>query len=121
MQAAITLPAKLEKHPWPRQANDTKSNEDTLGAPHIPEPDHPAELGQRGLPAELGELGETVPPPVGNDTAKSATVVNRKVMHARSPLPVRAKRPAHPGAPDMVRPRRTSAEVTATAKRKAVL
>lgn len=49
-------------------------------------------------------------PVKGNRTAK--------VVPRRSPLPDRAKRSAHPGAPDMAKPRRTSAEVAAAAEKK---
>jgi hypothetical protein len=121
MQPAIALPARLRKRPRPRNANDTESDGDTL--------DTPSENPERDQPAEHGELGKTVAPPVGKDAADSAngvtkrqsTALNRKIVPPRSPLPSRATRPIHPGAPDMVKPKRTSAEVTAAAERKAVL
>jgi hypothetical protein len=121
MQPAIKVPAKHRKRP--RNAIDTESaseNEDMLDDPNGPE---------RGQLAEDSKLDETVAPPVGNDADNSATeitmrkpgVANRKVVPARSPLPLRATRPAHPGAPDMAKPKRTSAEVTAAAERKVAL
>ena len=119
MQSQIAVPAKHRKRS--RNANDTGSdNEDTLDAPENPE---------HGQPAEESELGKIVAPPVGKDAANSATgmttrklgVVNRKVVPRRSPLPSRATQPVHPGAPDMVKPKRTSAEVTAAAERKVAL
>jgi hypothetical protein len=120
MQPAVAVPAKHRK--LPRNANDTESDNEasTLGALKVPE---------HGQPAEVSELSETVAPSVGKDVANSGTgmtmrkpgVVNRKVVPPRSPLPSRATRPVHPGAPDMVKSKRTSAEVTAAAERKAAL
>jgi hypothetical protein len=51
-------------------------------------------------------------PVKGNCTAK--------VVPCRSPLPDWAKQSAHPGAPDMAKPRQTSAEVAAAAKKKVI-
>ena len=121
MQSSITIAVPAKHRKVPRNANDTESdNEDISDA--FEDPEH-------SQPAEDSELGKTVDPPVGEDAANSAAgmtvrkpgVVNRKVVAPRSPLPSRATRPVHPGAPDMVKPKRSSAEVTAAAKRKAAL
>jgi hypothetical protein len=73
---------------------------------------------KRRRSAAGGELIKTVAPPVG---ARKPTIVNGKVIPPRSPLPARAKRPVNPGAPDMAKTKRTSAEVSAAAERKATL
>lgn len=120
MQPAIALPAKHRKRPRPHNANDTESDGDTMDTPKN------LECGQS---PKHGELGKIEAPLVGKDAADSANavtirqpmVVNRKIVPRRSPLPSRATRPVHPGAPDMAKPKRTSAEVTAAAERKAVL
>jgi hypothetical protein len=65
-----------------------------------------------------GELVKTAAHPAG---ARKPTVVNGKVIPPRSPLPARAKRPLNPGAPDMAKTKRTSAEVSAATERKAAL
>jgi len=53
-------------------------------------------------------------PPTKPSTAKG----KYGVLPPRSPNPVRASRVAHPGAPDMKRGKRTTAQVTEAAKRK---
>jgi hypothetical protein len=98
-----------------------------LATPKGPELSQPGE--NSGQPGE--SHCKTADPTVHNseDVAKGAnemtmrkpTVVNRKVVPPRSPLPSRAKQPLHPGAPDMMKPKRTSAEVTAAAERRAIL
>ncbi|KAF8487899.1 hypothetical protein F5888DRAFT_1639644 [Russula emetica] len=60
---------------------------------------------EHGQPAADNKLDGTVAPPQGTSAADSANRVA----------------PVHPGAPDMSKPRRTSTEVTAGAKRKAAL
>ncbi|KAF8488593.1 hypothetical protein F5888DRAFT_1809552 [Russula emetica] len=104
--------------------DDTESDNEIAasGTPLGPNLEH-------GQPAADNELDGTVAPPQGTSAADSAnrvamcqpTLVNRKVVPPRSPLPSRATPPVHPGAPDMSKPRRTSTEVTAGAKRKAAL
>jgi hypothetical protein len=121
MQLPITVPARHRmQHHGPN--NTQPGDEDKPGAPKGPE---------HGQPGENSEPGKTKDTTVVKGTANHAnkvalhepTVVNcRKVVPStRSPLPLRAKRPLHPGAPDMVKPKRTSAQVTAAAERRAVL
>jgi hypothetical protein len=121
IQPTNAVPAKLQRQT--RNPNDTESDDEIVsGTPLRVDPEH-------GQPTADSKLDETVIPSGGKDAAdgvnraaaRKPTVGGRKVVPARSPLPSIATRPVHPGAPDMVKPRRTSTEVTAAAKRKAVL
>jgi hypothetical protein len=122
MQLPIAVPAKHRK-----QSHNSNNNEDVLATPEGPEPGQPGESS--GQPGESHcktadptvRDSEDVAKGVNEMTMRKPTVVNRKVVPPRSPLPSRAKRPLHPGAPDMAKPKRTSAEVTAAAERRAIL
>jgi hypothetical protein len=65
-------------------------------------------------------LAKTAEPLLAIDSAAASIAQNPTDVH-RKVMPPRAKRVTNPGAPDMVKPRRTSAEVTAAAARKAAL
>jgi len=122
IQPTAIMPPRLRRQTL--NPDDTESDNEIAasGTPLGPNLEH-------GQPAADNELDGTVAPPQGTSAADSAnrvavrqpTLVNRKVVPPRSPLPSRATRPVHPGAPDMSKPRRTSTEVTAGAKRKAAL
>ncbi|KAF8488710.1 hypothetical protein F5888DRAFT_1809460 [Russula emetica] len=122
IQPTAIMPPRLRRQTL--NPDDTESDNEIAasGTPLGPNLEH-------GQPAADNELDGTVAPPQGTSAADSAnrvavcqpTLVNHKVVPPRSPLPSRATRPVHPGAPDMSKPRRTSTEVTAGAKRKAAL
>ncbi|KAF8493028.1 hypothetical protein F5888DRAFT_1806464 [Russula emetica] len=122
IQPTAIMPPRLRRQTL--NPDDTESDNEIAasGTPLGPNLEH-------GQPAADNELDGTVAPPQGTSAADSAnrvamrqpTLVNRKVVPPRSPLPSRATRPVHPGAPDMSKPRRTSTEVTAGTKRKAAL
>lgn len=105
-QPAATQPAEEQIWTQARNANDTDSDcEDALSTPKGP---------KHGRPTADSERAKTAAPLAGLDIDKCShgsevvrkpTVVNRRAIPPRSPLPLRAKRPVNPGAPDMVKPR----------------
>jgi hypothetical protein len=118
------IPASTREKKQKRTAADTESEgDDAL------EVDESPPKPKRGRPPGKAKAAKHAAPKGAIGTASSATTtpnpkpvtVRGKALPPRSPLPARTNRNTHPGMVSKPRAKRTSAEVTAAAERKAAL
>ena len=105
-QAVNPGPPGAEKKKRTRTIDTETDHEDALGS---------GRLATEGMFTKTAGAGEVAP------MMRKPIAKKRKVIPPRSPLPSQVKRVVNPGAPDMARPKWTSAEVTAAVERKVAL